>query len=266
VEVSVINEIRGWFRPLARAGYAARGLIYIVIGFFAALAAIGSGEAMGSKDALMVLLSSGAGSALAYALIAGLAFYALWRLIQAGFDTDNLGREAKGLAIRSGLLVSGIVYATLASYSWSLASGGGGGDNGEGWAEMLASFVGARWVAAGLAVALAGAGIAHIIKAVRERYARYLKADRDRMRIIHPIAKTGLIARGVVFLVIAFLLVTRSLRGGQEASSEAALEFIQGLPLGWLLLTLIGLGLIAFAIYSFTEAIYRRINVEDAQM
>jgi hypothetical protein len=153
VEVSVINEIRGWFRPLARAGYAARGLIYIVIGFFAALAAIGSGEAMGSKDALMVLLSSGAGSALAYALIAGLAFYALWRLIQAGFDTDNHGREAKGLAIRSGLLVSGIVYATLASYSWSLASGGGGGDNGEGWAEMLASFVGARWVAAGLAVA-----------------------------------------------------------------------------------------------------------------
>lgn len=253
-----------WFRPLARAGYAARGLIYSVIGFFAALAAIGGGEAMGSRDALTVLLSSGPGSAIAYLLIAGLVFYAVWRLIQAVFDTDGHGTELKGLAIRAGLLVSAAVYAALASYAISLARGGGGSAGG-GWADTLAGFVGTRWVAAGLALALAGAGAAHVIKALRERYARHLEAGAEAMRIIHPVAKTGLIARGAVFLVLAFLLATRSVRGGEEASSKAALEYIQSLPFGWLLLTVTGLGLVAFALYSFTEAVYRRINVEDAR-
>jgi len=259
------SEMRKWFRPLARAGYAARGLIYAVIGFFAALAAIGAGEEMGSRDALHVLLSSGAGTPIAYALIAGFAFYALWRFIQAGFDTDSHGTGANGMAIRAGLAVSGVTYVILATYAWSLTHGQSGGDVG-GWAETLAGLVGSRFVAAVLGLALAGTGVAHIIKAMRERYDRYIEADRQTMKVIHPIAKAGLIARGLVFLVLAFLLATRSVMGGEQASSKAALQFIQGLPMGWLLLTLIGLGLIAFAGYSFAEAIYRRINVEDARM
>lgn len=222
---------------------------------------------MGSKDALTTLFSGAGGSILAYALIAGLVFYALWRLTQSWFDTDNHGTDAKGLAIRAGLLVSGVTYAVLASYSWSLAgAGGSGGSGGGGWADTLAGFVGAQWASAVLAAVLAGVGIAHIVKAVGERYARYLEASRGAMRIIHPIAKTGLIARGVVFLILAFLLATRSVRGGDEASSKAALEFVQGLPLGWLLLSLMGVGLIAFAAYSFAEAIYRRVNIEDVKV
>ena len=259
------NKVKNWLRPLARVGYAARGMIYAVIGFFAALAAVGSGETMSSRDALSVLLSGTGGSIVAYVLIGGLVFYSLWRFIQAGFDTDNHGAGAKGLAIRGGLLVSGITYGLLASYSWSLASGDDGG-GGTGWADTLASIVGGRWVAAALAIALAGAGVAHVIKAIRKRYARHIEADDNTMSVIHPIAKTGLIARGTVFLVLAFLLATRSVRGGEEASSKAALDFVQGLPLGWLLLSMIGIGLIAFSAYSFAEAIYRRIDLEDVRV
>jgi hypothetical protein len=86
------------------------------------------------------------------------------------------------------------------------------------------------------------------------------------MRILHPIAKAGLTARGLVFLVLAFLLATRSVKGGEAASSKAALDFIQALPFGWLLLTAIGAGLLSFAAYSFAEAIYRDINVENARI
>lgn len=256
------SDIKVWFGSLARAGYATRGMIYAVIGFFAALAAIGGGEVMGSRDALDTLFDSAGGNLLAAMLIAGLAFYALWRFIQAVFDADGHGTDAKALAIRAGLLASAVTYATLASYTLSLMQGGDGGEGGGDWAQMLSGIVGGRAVSLMLALVLAGAGVAHIVKAVRERYARNMDADAAAMRIIHPVAKTGLIARGGIFMVLAFLLVTRSVSGGDQAGTRDALEFVQGLPFGWLLLSLTGAGLVAFAVYSFALARYRQVDVD----
>ncbi len=262
----MVRNARDWFRPLARAGYAARGLIYLVIGYFAALAAIGSGQAMGSRDALGVLLGSGPGSALAYLLIAGLVFYALWRLVQAGFDTDDHGHGAKGVAVRGGLAVSGLTYLTLAAYAFSLSRGAGGGDGG-GFAQTLAGLVGTRWASAALALVLAGAAAAHVIKALREKYADHIEASPRAMRVIHPVAKAGLMARGAVFLTVAFLFALRAASadgGGGAPDSRAALEYVQSLPAGGWLLAAMGAGLLAFSAYSFTQAAFRRINVEDA--
>jgi hypothetical protein len=223
---------------------------------------------MDTQGALEALLWSQAGGVLAYALVAGLAFYSLWRLFQAAFDTDDHGSGAKGLAIRAALLVSGLVYLTLSFYTWSLMRGTAEGGEGGGFAEWLAGFIGSRWAAAMLAVAFAAVGIAHVVKAMSEKYADHLEADQAKMRFIHPIAKTGLIARGVVFLVVAFLFALRALRSaggsGEAPNSRAALEYIQSLPAGGWLLAATGLGLVAFALYSLTEAVYRRINVEDA--
>jgi hypothetical protein len=251
-----------WF---ARAGYAARGVIYLVIAFFALLAAFGSGRPAGTRDALSALLSHWAGGALSYALAAGLLFYALWRLTQTIFDTDRHGHDAKGLAIRGGLLVSGITYLALSAYAVSLRRGAGGSEGG-GFADTLTGIAGARWAAVLLALALAGAGIAHLIKALKERYADRFEADETAMQLIHPVAKTGLIARGAVFLVLALLFAIRAWRGGsgEEPSSREALEFIQRLPAGGWLLAAMGLGLVAFALYSFVEARYRRISFGEA--
>lgn len=253
-----------WFKPMARAGYAARGVIYIVIGYYAALAAIGAGTAMGSHQALDRLVSSTAGGILAYILVAGLLFYAGWRLVQAGFDTDDHGTGAKGLAIRGGLVASAVAYITLAIYAFSLQQGQRQeGEGGAGVADTLAGFIGSRWAALALAVIFTGVGVAHLVKAIREKYARHLDADDRAMRFIHPIAKTGLIARGGIFLVVAMLFATRAWHAGSgdEPSSRAALEYIQSLPGGGWLLAATGLGLIAFAAYSFLEAAFRRINV-----
>lgn len=246
-----------WF---ARAGYAARGLIYLVIGFFALLAAAGAGRAMGSRDALDELLSHDFGGVLAYALAAGLLFYGLWRLTQAIFDADGHGLGAKGAAVRSGLLVSGLTYLTLAAYCSSLGftSGGEGG----GFSSWLASFVGARPASTLLALLFAGVGAAHIVKAFRETYAERLQASERGMAIIYPISKIGLVARGLVFMAVAALFATRAIGGGTgEVGSREALRFVQDLPAGGWLLAAMGAGLIAFAIYSFIEARYRRIDV-----
>ena len=92
-------------RYLAKAGYSSRGVVYLVIGVFALLAAIGSGENKSAKDALSTVLSQPFGTVMIVVLIAGLVGYVLWRLIQAIFDTDGHGRTLKGFTIRIGLLV-----------------------------------------------------------------------------------------------------------------------------------------------------------------
>lgn len=260
----MLGEARSWFRPLARGGYAARGLVYLVVGFFAALAPFGGGGAVDTHGALDRLLQSGFGSVLSLVLILGLFSYAAWRLIQALFDTDGHGTGAKGLAIRGGLLASAVSYGALGVYVLSLARGGGGGE-GAGFAERFAGFVGSRPAAALIAAALAGAGIAHMVKAWRGTYERYLEASPGAMRAIHPVARCGLVARGIVFIVLALLFAFRSVsaEGGSPGLREA-LVFIEGLPFGVWLLGATGLGLLAFSAYSFTEALFRKINVEDA--
>lgn len=254
-----------WFKPFARAGYASRGLIYAVIGFFSGLAAIGAGRPMDSRQALDALLSSSVGSWMTYALVVGLFCYATWRLIQGGFDTDGHGNGPKGLAVRGGLLVSSMVYVTLAFYALSLRIGGTDRSD-DGFAQNLNTVVGSRWAAAVIAAALAAVAIGHFTKALREKYADHLQASAKAMRLIHPVAKFGLIARGCIFLTVAFLFALRSFYADPDSTalnSRDALEYIQSLPAGQYLLAGTGVGLLSFALYSFAEAAFRRINVED---
>lgn len=53
----MITPAKETFKPLARVGYAARGVIYVVIGYFSALAAIGAGRPMDSRQALGEVLA-----------------------------------------------------------------------------------------------------------------------------------------------------------------------------------------------------------------
>lgn len=256
-----------WMKPLARAGYGARGLVYLVIAFFTLLAAFGGGRAQDTRGALETLTQSPAGDVLTLALIAGLAGYSAWRFVQSAFDTDDHGFSAKGLAVRGGLMVSCVTYAVLTLYTFSLWRGGDGGEGGGDFAQWVSGFIGAQATALALAAIFAGVAIAHGAKAIKRGYRKHFETSETVMRVVDPIAMTGLLARAVVFVILAVLLLTRGLSAGSGSGTpglQDALDYVTGLPAGSWLLALMGLGLCAFALYSLTEAAWRRINVEDA--
>ncbi|ORE99124.1 DUF1206 domain-containing protein [Aurantimonas sp. 22II-16-19i] len=260
---------KGWLKTAARAGYAARGLVFLIVGYFSFRAAFATGEAMDTEDAIEVIGGSGFGTLLLAVMVIALAAFCGWRLIQVLMDVDNHGTDAKGLFVRTGLLISAFSYGALAVFAATLLIGSGGSGGGGGGKQSVIAYAYEQgygvWLTYLIAAGMAAAAIAHIVKAVKAGFEKYMAIPQDRRWLLKPVCQFGLIARAVTFVVIAGLLVTGAAgySSGDTPGLDTALQEISGWSFGWLFLSLTGLGLIAFGIYSIAEAVYRRINMPD---
>lgn len=256
---------RKWLRMLARWGYAARGIVYLVIGSLAVLSAFGSAEETGTKGALRTLTEQGFGGLILLGLAVGLLSHAAWRLMQSLFDADNLGHGGRGLTVRAGLLVSALSYGALALYAFSLAGIASSGSGGSGATRLLVHLTGSWGGTIILSAVFAGIALAHAWKALTAGYTKYVHPPARYEHLVHLVSVGGLLARGTVFAVIAFLLWARRLDyGGQSIpDTETVLSWTRNLPWGGIILTGLGVGLVLFCLYSFAEAAWRRVSLPD---
>jgi hypothetical protein len=252
---------------IAKTGYVARALVYFIIGGFAVAAALGSADATGTKGAMLRLLETGYGTTLLTLLAVGLLCFALWRLFQGVMDADEHGTDIKGLIVRSGLLVSALVHASLAFVSLSIAFGMGRGEGGgkSGVAAWLMQQPFGPWLVMAVGACIVGAGVAHAFKGATRGYEKWFQADERQMKLIRAVSSIGLIARGIVFLIVgAFFIYAGFTVDPQEAGGlEEALQWLRGLPFGLLLFSVVAAGLVCFGAYSFLEAVYRRVRLVE---
>lgn len=240
---------------LTRTGFAARGLMYFLIGYLA----LRFGRTEDGSDAIAYLATE-SGKPLLGAMAAGFLAYGIWRLSEAFIDTEGNGSDAKGTAVRVGGAVSGIIHGGLAFLAANLAFGrasaGGGGDAQQGAATALAVPGGALLLGlAGLGLVLAG--LWQVLKAIRGEFLRHLDGRAAGRSWVKWLGRAGYAARGLVFLVAGWFLVKAGLTAdASEAGGigAALAAFPGGLQLA------VTLGLLLFGLFSFVEARYRRIN------
>jgi hypothetical protein len=239
----------------ARLGFAARGLLYMAIGYLA----LRLGRGQGGESPLAFIESAGGGVVLGVMAL-GFAAYGIWRLADAVWNTEGHAADAKGTATRLGSAISGLVHLALAFTAVRLATGsGGGGSTGaaEQGASAALSFPGGSIALMIVAVALLATGLFQIVKAVKLGFLRHLDQRVAGQQWVKWIGRAGYLARGTVFMVLAWF----AWRAGQQSSSTAAggtEQAMDALP-EWLRL-LVAAGFVLFGIFSFVEARYRRIN------
>ena len=268
----MLAAYRSRLEPLARLGYAARGVVNLLIGLLALLAAFGEGGgATRSKGALQTLLSQPLGNVILAVVALGLFGFALWRIFQSVLDADGLGRTPHAVVVRFGQMVSAFAYAGLGVFAMSLllglGTGGGEEQSARDWTRWLLAQPFGRWLVTAIGLAIIGAGLGMAHKAWSGSFARHLACDRARATWVMPLGRLGYAARAVVFLVIGGFLV---LAAYQADPSEAhglggALLALQKQPFGRVLFALVAFGLAAFGTFEFAEARYRRIDTPDGR-
>lgn len=258
------QEGKDWLEPFARAGYAARGAVYVLVGGLAMYAAFGPGEAQGSRGALASISDATWGVIILALVGIGLLGYAAWRFTQGFLDADNHGTDGKGLVVRAGLVVSGVTHVTLGIYALTLAVAGGGSSDsgGGGWTAQLMGAPAGRWLVGFVGACIVGAGVAQFVKGYKTKFRKWLDMRAEQYGWAIPMSRFGLIARGTVFGMIGGWVIYAALTANPEHARGLGemLRSLQGQPYGPWLLAIVALGLLAFAGYSFLEAAYRRIN------
>src|SRR5919202_6220700 len=230
---------RTTFELAARLGYAARGVVYLVIGGFAVLAALGSGRPTGKKGALQALLDEPFGSLLLGIVALGLLGFALWRVLQALLDVDRYGREPKALVRRTAYAVSAAIYAALAVWAAQAAVGSGrraAGDDqaARDWTATLLAEPFGRWLVAGVGAVVVGTGIAIGVRGWQGRFERRLGLSARARRWVMPMGQFGFLARAAVFLLIGLFLILAAVHADSAEAKGlgGALVILQRQPYG----------------------------------
>jgi len=258
---------RRWIERLARFGFAARGLVYILVGVLAAEAAAVGGRATDAQGAIRAIGQQQFGTVFLLVLALGLAAYAVWRFAQAWLDLEGKGTDVQALATRASFVVSGLGHAALALSAASLAIGlhEGRSNAVRTWVTRLLSAPYGRWVVAAVGLAVIGSGVYQFYKAYTALFENDLltsEMSADARLWSRRVGRAGLTARGVTFGVIGWFL----LRAGLDANAHEARGVAGALRLlgrqdeGHWLLFVVAVGLAAYGLSSLVDARYRRIT------
>lgn len=248
------------FETFTRVGFAARGVLYILIGYLA----IEAGRTTGTRGVLQSLADGGLSQVALFVIGLGLLAYGAWRLMDAAMDLEGAGDDAKGAAVRVAHGGSGVAHILLGLLALALTFGlgtpGGGSGDGQG-AETATGWVmglpGGELILRVVAVGFMAGGLAQAWSAYRLEFLKHLEPRAASRDWVKWSGRLGYVARGVVFAMIGVLLwQAASTANAQQAGGTG--EAIGALS-GWVRAAVaIGLGL--FGVFSIVQAIYRRIR------
>jgi hypothetical protein len=264
-----------------RAGFVARGVVYVLVGVLALRIAFGgSGKQADRQGALQEIGSQPLGTVMLWVLAAGFACMTVWRASQAFIGTDGSGGSGRsGGSGGSGrqkemgkrLMNAGraVFYAFVCWGTATYAAGSGGGSGSsdsksKDWTRTVLQWTGGRWLVAIAGCGLVAAGVVIAVRAAQRKFLKKLETGRMGRRTRTAVSASGTgggVARGAVFAGAGVFAVVAAVRFDPHKAHgmDDTLRSFAHTPAGPWLLVVIAVGLILFGCFSFASARWRRL-------
>jgi len=249
---------------IARLGLVAKGFVYLLLGTFVMMSALNIkkvSDTSSKTGVLKELNDSIAGHWLLLLLAVGLVCYAGWRYYQVYHLGNNAQQKWKKMVryFFSGSIYLFIGYTAIQIF---LDTHKENGNNEQHLAAALLSKPFGQWMLGIAALVIAGVGIYQIIYGLSGKYKNHdqnMALHTAKGKILLTAGKIGYPARGIVWMIIAYLMLKAAL---SKSSSEAgdtskAFDFVES-AWGSPILALIAAGLVAYGLFNFIRARYEQ--------
>ena len=245
---------------MARIGFAARALVYLLVGGFATAAALGFGaQPHGIMDAVRAVADTGLQIVLAAIIGVGLACLAAYFAI-TGLRRCWRARGTRAWLFAAGMIGDAIVYAAVMIsvlgivVGWQLS----GEQQTQTWAAWVLAHPFGRGLIGFVGFIILACGVGVTVWVTTTDIDRDVDLPEDQKRAIQPVGRIGLAGRGLAVLLVGIYWLSAAMHGEPSQAHElgGALQTVQQNRYGWMLLLPLGVAFIASASFDFIEALY----------
>lgn len=269
--MSTANEVSGAARratdnpalnKLAKVGFAARGVLYALIGIVALQVAFGvGGSGKGDADksgAIQMVRDQPFGEVLLWVMAIGLAALAVWQIGEAIWGNPKVKDRVESAARAAVyvLLVVSMLGLVLNDKKVSSTD-----KQSEDATKALFELPAGQILVALLGLGVIALGVYWIHEGWTKKFMRDMALTSARARpLVTRLGMAGYIARGVVAIAAGILIGKAAVTydAKEAVGIDGALKSLADTPAGPWLLVVVALGLILFAAYCFAEARWHR--------
>ncbi|MFT4281775.1 DUF1206 domain-containing protein [Microbacterium sp.] len=249
-------------RLLARGGYAANGLVHVMIGVVAFVIAFGGRGKSDQTGAFTTIATAPLGFAALWVIAALLAGLGLWH-VAAGTAVLR-SSDAKKWGVRLSEWGQAAVFLALAVIAATVALGSrpDANETVQQASRGVLTVPGGPWLLGLVGIGIGIGGIAFIVMGVRRSYRNKVTIPRGALEVfVTALGSVGFVAKGIALSVLAVLLVIAAVRvdpdtaGGLDSAIRALLEVTGGPAI----VAAVGAGFVAYGIFCFFRARYARL-------
>ena len=271
-------ERHDWLRRGLRVGLAARGVVYLVLGYLVARIALGAlagpstGHTASGPGVAQAIAQEPGGPAVLIVLGVGLLWYALFSLVDALLHHDDEGPAAKRWGDRALSAWGVVVYGAFGVFCFTTAASPPHGQTAAKsdqqdtqWSARVLSWPAGQFWLAALGFVLLGIAAFLLSRTARRSFRERLpEDDMDRWtwRLAVFLGTSGYFGRALLFGIVGWYVVGAAVEDDPSHGQgvDGSVRLLAGSTAGPPVLWVLAVALVLYGLYMFVEARYRRVG------
>lgn len=254
------------FRWTARAGYAANGVVHVLIGLIAIVVAFGGDGDTDQSGALMLIAGAPLGFVALWLIAITLWALGIWQFLE-GILVRPAAEDYRELATKWGRRVGSwgqaVIFVALGVISAFVALGArvDAEEAAENASRGVLQLPGGSIVLGLVGVGIGIGGIAFVVMGVRRTFRNKIDIPRHGVgRSLAGLGVVGFVAKGIALIIVGILLLVAAFTTDPDAAGglDGAVAALLALSFGPWLVAAVGVGFIAYGVFCFFRARFAR--------